>query len=123
MRLILRILINAVGLWVTSLILPSFALSDDILGVLIVAVIFGVVNALIRPIVKLLSLPLTVITLGLFTFVINALMLLLTAWLAGDFLSLEGDGLIDRLLTALIASIIISLVSTALSWILHDDKD
>lgn len=121
--MILRILINAVGLWVTSLILPSFALSDDILGVLIVAVIFGVVNALIRPIVKLLSLPLTVITLGLFTFVINALMLLLTAWLAGDFLSLEGDGLIDRLLTALIASIIISLVSTALSWILHDDKD
>jgi putative membrane protein len=77
--------------------------------------IFGAVNAVIRPILILLSLPLEIITLGLFTFVINAFMLLLTSWIA------QGMGLgfrVDGFLTALIGALIISVVSFVLSRVL-----
>jgi putative membrane protein len=121
MRLILRVIINAIALWVTALLLPAFQLSGGLVGILIVAVIFGLVNALIRPIVKLLSLPLTLLTLGLFTFVINALMLLLTAWLAGSLLQLEG-GILQQFVVALVAGIIITIVSVVLGWLLPDKK-
>ena len=86
---------------------------------LVVAIVFGLVNALIRPIIKLLSLPLTVATLGLFALVINTAMLLLTAWLAGDYLVIQG-GLFERLLYAFLASILISIISTVLNWFLPD---
>ena len=80
---------------------------------LIIALIFGVVNVVIRPILILLSLPpLEIIILGLFTFVINAFMLLLTSWIA------QGMGLgfrVDGLLTALVGALIISVVSFVLS--------
>jgi putative membrane protein len=121
MKFIILVLINALALWVTSLFLPQFNLSDELLGILLVALIFGLVNALIRPIVKLFSLPITCLTLGLFTLVINAGMLLLTAFLAGDLLSFEG-GLLESLLVALVASILISLVSAIANWILPDKK-
>jgi putative membrane protein len=119
MKFIVRVLINALALWITSLFLPQFNLTDQIVGILLVALIFGVVNALIRPIVKLFSLPITCLTLGLFTLVINAAMLLLTALLAGDLLNFQG-GLLEKLVVALIASIVISLVSTIVNWILPD---
>lgn len=118
MKLILRIVINAVAIWVTSLILGGFSFSGDIINLLIVGGIFGLVNAFIRPIIKLLTLPISVITLGLFTLVINALMLLITVWLSSS-LSLEG-GIFENMFTVFIAAIIISLVSTVLSWILPD---
>jgi putative membrane protein len=122
MKIIIRILINAVALWLTAWLLPAFNLTGDVLGILLVAVIFGLVNAFIRPIVKLFSLPLTVLTLGLFTLVINTAMLLLTAWIAGDYLSIEGNFL-TQLLWAFVGSIIISIISTVLSWILPDGDD
>ena len=122
MKFIIRILINAVALWLTALLLPAFDLTSEVLGILLVAVIFGLVNAFIRPIVKLFSLPLTVLTLGLFTLVINTAMLLLTAWIAGDYLSIEGNFL-TQLLWAFVGSIIISIISTVLSWILPDGDD
>jgi putative membrane protein len=121
MRLIIRILINAVALWVTALILPNIQLTSDVLGLLVVAIIFGLINALIKPIVKLLSLPITLITLGLFTLVINAAMLALTAWLAGDRMVISGDFL-QRIITLVLGALIITIVSTVLSWILPDDK-
>lgn len=122
MRIIIRILINAVALWLTALLLPAINLTSEVLGILLVAIIFGLVNALIRPIVKLLSLPLTILTLGFFTLVINTAMLLLTAWIAGDYLSIDGNFL-QHLLWAFIGSIIISIISTVLSWILPDGDD
>ena len=122
MKIIIRIIINAVALWLTALLLPAINLTSELLGILLVAIIFGLVNALIRPIVKLLSLPLTVLTLGLFTLVINTAMLLLTAWIAGDYLSIDGNFL-TRLLWAFVGSIIISIISTVLSWILPDGDD
>ncbi len=121
LRLILRILINAVALWLTAVFLPQFILTKDLLGILIVSIIFGLVNALIRPIFLLLSLPINVVTLGLFSLVINTGMLLLTAGLAGDMLSIEGN-FFQRLLVAFFGSIIISLVSMIANWILPDRK-
>ena len=122
MRLILRILINAIAIGVLILLLPEqFASSGGVFGVLVVAVIFGLVNAFIRPIIKLISLPITCLTLGLFTLVINAAMLLLTAWLSGGYFDITGS-LFDQLLWAFIGAIIISIVSGVLSWFLPDDK-
>ena len=118
MKLILRIIINAVAIWVTTLLLSGFTFTGNILNLIIVGVIFGLVNALIRPIVKLLALPINVVTLGLFTLVINALMLMLTVWLS-DSLSLAG-GIFQSLFTALLGALIISIISTILSWFLPD---
>jgi putative membrane protein len=118
MKLILRIVINAIAIWVTTLLLAGFQFSGSVINLIIVAVIFGLVNAFIRPIVKLLTLPINILTLGLFTLVINTLMLILTAWLSGS-LSLEG-GVFQSFFTAFIAAIIISVISTVLSWFLPD---
>jgi putative membrane protein len=116
MFLLLRLLINAVALLITAWVIPGIHLgaagphptTNDWITLLIVALIFGVVNAIIRPILILLSLPLEIITLGLFIFVINAFMLLLTSWIA------QGMGLgfrVDKFLAALLGALIISIVS------------
>jgi putative membrane protein len=118
MKLILRVVINAIAIWVATLLLSGFSFSGSVLNLLAVAIVFGLVNALIRPIVKLLTLPISVVTLGLFSLVINALMLILTVWL-NDSLSL-GGGLFQNLLTAFVGAILISIVSTLLSWFLPD---
>lgn len=123
MRLLLRLIINVVAIWVATFLLPSaISIQGGWMGWLVVAVIFGLVNALIRPIVKFLSLPITCVTLGLFTLVINAAMLGLTAFLAGGFLSIEG-GFFGQAWNALIAALVISVVSTVLSWFLPDKND
>jgi putative membrane protein len=98
--------------------LPNFTFGGSWWELLVVAVIFGLVNALIRPLVKLLTLPISIVTLGLFSLVINALMLLITVWISGA-LALEGN-LFQNMLTVLIAAIIISIISTVLSWFLPD---
>jgi len=118
MKLILRILINAFAIWLTAMLLEGFNFSGSFLNLILVAIIFGLVNALVRPIVKLLTLPITLITLGLFTLVINMFMLMLTVWLSGS-LSLTG-GLFENFLVAFVAAIIISVISTVLSWFLPD---
>jgi putative membrane protein len=120
MFFLLSLIINAVALLITAWVIPGIHLgaagphptTNDWVTLLIVALIFGVVNAVIRPILILLSLPLEIITLGLFIFVINAFMLLLTSWIA------EGMGLgfrVDKFLPALLGALIISVVSLVLS--------
>ena len=113
MRFIIRILINAAALWLTAWLLPAFELTSNILGILVVAIVFGLVNALIRPIVKLLSLPITILTLGLFTFVINALMLKLASGVIPGF-NVYGFW------TAVIGSLIISIISWLLNSFISD---
>ncbi len=123
MKILIRIIINMIALGATAYLLSSrMEMSGGFVGLLVVAAIFGVVNAFIRPIVKLFSLPITCLTLGLFTLVINAAMLLLTAFLAGSMLNITG-GFIDKLVTSFIAAIIISIISGVLSWFLPDDND
>jgi putative membrane protein len=108
--LVVRFLINVAALWFSQLIIPGFDI--DGWGALIFgAVIFGVVNTFIKPVIALLSCPLTVITLGLFTLIINTVMLALTAWIAGLF-DLEFD--IDGFLAAFFGALVISIVSTVL---------
>ena len=82
-RILLRLLINSIALWVAVQIVPGIY-AEDPLTLLIVALVFGVVNAIIRPPLSLLTYPLLIVTLGLFIFVINALMLWFTAWVAGQ---------------------------------------
>jgi putative membrane protein len=120
---LLRLIINAMALLVTAWIVPSIHLGaagphptkNDWAALLIVALIFGIVNVVIRPIIIVLSLPLEIITLGLFTFVINAFMLLLTSWIAQSI----GVGFrVDGFLPALVGALIITLVSFVLSRVL-----
>lgn len=127
--LILRIVVNAAALWVASWILPGMDISSTatsdavarsgisqdadtvgiILAYLFIGLIFGVVNAFVRPLVRLLALPITILTLGLFAIVINAAMLYLTAWLSSYTpIHLSIDSFFW---TAVLAAIIISLVS------------
>ncbi|HVR31845.1 MAG TPA: phage holin family protein [Acidimicrobiia bacterium] len=101
MKLIIKFAATAAALWLAAWIVPGIELSDNIGTILWVALIFGLVNMFIKPIVKLLTLPMLLITLGLFAFVINAALLLLTAWLT--------DGLtVDGFLAALLGSLVIS---------------
>jgi len=125
MLILLRLIINAVALLATAWIIPGIRLGaagphptkNDWVTLLIVALIFGIVNAVIRPILIPLSLPLEIITLGLFTFVINALMLLVTSWIAqGLSLAFRVDGFI----TALIGALVVSVISFVLSHVLSE---
>ena len=101
MRLLIKFLATAGALWLAAWIVPGIDLSDEIATILWVALVFGLVNIVIKPVVKLLTLPMLLITLGLFAFVINAALLGLTAWLT--------DGLtVDGFLAALFGSLVIS---------------
>ena len=114
-KILIRIIFNSLSLWVASLILDKVTLTDNILQILFVGLIFGLVNALIRPFLKLISAPIIIVTLGLFTLIINAFLLWLVDIISGDILNVEG------ILTYLWASIIISLVSWVLSLVMSDD--
>ncbi len=119
MKIIIGILITAAALWLTTAVVPGIRIESSLTSFLIVAVVFGLVNVFVRPVVRLLSLPVTIITLGLFTFVINALMLMLTAWFVGNAMSIEGAG-IAKLGWALIGSVVISIATMVLGWIMPD---
>ena len=114
MHVILRWFINAIALLAAAFVVPGIHLSgsgrpglNEWVTLAIVAAIFGVINAIIRPIVVLLTLPLTIITLGLFVFVINALMLMLTGRLARAFdLGFRVDGFGAALLGALVIAVV-----------------
>ncbi len=106
MRIIANWFLNALALLIVSKIVPGIELRG--FGAALVAVlVIGLVNALIKPILLILTLPITILTLGLFTFVLNALMLLLASNLVAGFR-------VDGFWTALVGSILLSLISTIL---------
>jgi putative membrane protein len=117
---------TAITFWIVAYLLESIDYGGDLVGLAILAVIAGIVNGLIKPIVKLFSLPLTVMTLGLFGLVINAGMLLLIAWLSdlvGLTFSVGGfppDLSIDALVAALIGGIAITIVGSIVGLVVHD---
>ena len=117
MKFLVRLLINAAALWVALKVIPGITYaSDDWIPFFVVALIFGVVNAFIRPVVKLLSLPLIILTLGLFALVVNGLMLLLTSSLSGALgLHFHVEGCWTAILGALVVSIVSALLSTFLA--------
>jgi putative membrane protein len=110
--LLVRFAINVAALWVAQWLVRGFDI--DSAGALVFgAIIFGIVNAIIRPVLAFVTCLLTILTLGLFTLILNTIMLGLTAWIAGLFdLAFEVDGFIAAFLGALV----ISVVSTLLNW-------
>ncbi|GAA2540994.1 MULTISPECIES: phage holin family protein [Streptomyces] len=119
---LVKTIANAGALAVAVWLLDKITLTGDSTGrkigtLILVALIFGLVNFLVKPVVKLLSLPLLIVTLGLFTLVVNALMLLLTSWLADQVdLSFHVEGF----WTAVLGGLIVSVVSWALNVVLPD---
>jgi putative membrane protein len=82
MPFLVRLLINAAALWVAIHFVTGISYTGNGMSLFLVALVFGVLNASLRPLLKLLTFPLLIVTLGLFTFVINAFMLLLTGWIS-----------------------------------------
>jgi putative membrane protein len=125
MQLIVKVVVNAVAIWVATAVVPGVAVSagDASLGrkivtLLLVGAIFGVVNALVKPIVKLFSLPFYVLTLGLFAFIVNALMLVLVSWLSSQLeISFHID---DFFWSAIGAAVVVTFVSMVLNLVLPD---
>ena len=86
--IITKVVINAFAIWIATLVIPAItvgqgSLGHRVLSLLIVGALFGIINTLIKPLVKLFTLPLYLLTLGLISFVVNALMLKLVEWLSG----------------------------------------
>jgi putative membrane protein len=116
MRFLVRLLINAVALWVAVQLVPGISYSGDLLPLLAVALVFGIVNAFLRPILKLLTLPLIFLTLGLFALVVNGLMLWLTSYFAGALgLPFHVEGCWTAIFGALVVSIVSALLSVFLA--------
>jgi putative membrane protein len=121
---IVRVIINACGLAVAAGLFDGIAVNgssdgDRLLTLLVVALIFGVVNEFVRPVVSLLSIPLYVLTLGLFYFVVNALMLWLTSWVA----DVADIGFRVRgFWTAIFGAIVISIVCWVMGMVLPADE-
>ena len=126
-RLAVKTAVNGVALWVAGLVVSGIVFNRStewtgtIVTIVLVALVFGLVNAVIKPVVKLFSLPLIWLTLGLFTLVVNALMLELTSWLAGN-LSLGFH--VDRFFwSAVLGAVVVTIVSMVLNVVVPDRKD
>lgn len=103
MNLLISLLINALAIFITASILPGVHLANFWTAI-VVTIIMGIINVLVKPIVLLLTLPINVITLGLFTFFVNGLMILLVQALVQGFS-------VDNLVWAIVFSIVISIVN------------
>ena len=119
--LILRWLVSAVAVGLTAWLMPGMTVHGGgfnwFLNLFIVSAVLGFLNAVIRPIVTLLTCPLVILTLGLFTLIINAMMLSLTDWLLPNILTVGGFW------TTLFAALIISIITGLLSIFVHDDSN
>ncbi len=116
MRLLVRWAINAIAIWAAIELVPGIEHTGSAGSLFLIALVFGLVNALVRPVLTLLTCPLIILTLGLGLLVINAAMLGLTAWLVP---ALQVDGFWP----ALLGSLIISIVSGLISSLIKDERE
>ncbi|MFB7779937.1 phage holin family protein [Streptomyces bauhiniae] len=122
-NLLVKTIANAGALAVAVWLLDKITLTGGSTGekagtLIVVALVFGLVNLLVKPVVKVLTFPLFILTLGLITLIVNALMLLLTSWVCGRLhLSFHVDGF----WTAVLGGLIVSIVSWALNLVLPDE--
>ncbi|WP_420176647.1 phage holin family protein [Luteococcus sp. OSA5] len=122
--MLIRLVANAIALALATALVPGILieagpLPQRVLTIIVVAALFGLLNALVKPVLKFFSFPLVVLTLGLFLWVVNACMLMLTSWAAGLFdqpWQVTGWG------AAFIGSLLISLVSGAVAGLLQDKE-
>ena len=117
MGILLRLAASAAAVWVATLILPGIQVDTDSTGEKIatyfaIAILFGVVNAVIRPVIKMVGCSIYVVTLGLISFVVNGLLLLLTSWFAS---LLELPFRVDGFWSGVLGAIVIGLVG----WLLN----
>ena len=115
MPFLIRLLVNAAALWVATQVVSGVTYSGGALPLLGVALVFGVVNAVIRPVLKILTFPIIILTLGIFALIINGLMLMLTSALS----SALGLGFQVR---GFWGALVVSLVSTILSLFIRDSR-
>jgi putative membrane protein len=139
MRLASKLIINALALVAAALVVPRFRLdlhdaagnvgATNVAYVLLVAAVFAVVNTFIRPIAKIASLPLNLLTLGLFGFVVNAALVLLVTFIAGQLQSnpyairlaqFPPNLSVDAIVAAVLGAVVISVVSTIVAWFVPD---
>lgn len=122
-QLIVKVIVNAVAIWVATAVVPGVDVSGDgvprtIVTLAVVGAIFGVVNALVKPIVVFFSFPVYILTLGLFSFIVNALMLEIVSWLSDKWnISFHID---DFFWSAIGAAIVVTFVSMVLNLVLPD---
>jgi len=117
MPFFIRLLVNAAALWVATKLVPGVMYSGGPLPMLAVALVFGVVNAILRPIAIVLTFPILIVTLGLFTFVINGVML----WLTSSLSDALGLGFrVSGFWAAFWGALVVTVVSWALSMLLRD---
>jgi len=118
-NLLLRLIINAAALAATAALLPGIGVRNNEIGtLLVVAFVFGLVNAVLKPVFIILSCPLIILTLGLFAIVVNGLMLLITDALAGGRFTVDGLG------WAILGGLVVGAISGILEGVLDlDEKD
>ena len=123
MNFLVRIVVNALALAAAAWLIDGITVGgtktvDQIVTLLVVALIFGLVNAIVAPVVKLLSLPFIVLTLGLLLVVINALMLMLTGWITRMLQPFGAEYLVEGFWAAFLGAIVIGLVNWVLGMLL-----
>jgi putative membrane protein len=120
LRFFARLLVNACALWVATRFVSGVTYTGGWLPILGVALVFGVINATLRPLAKILTFPLIIVTLGIFSLVVNGLMLWLTSSLSGAL----GLGFhVSGFRAAFWGALVVSLVSMALSLVVSDGSD
>jgi putative membrane protein len=119
--MLLRLIVTALSLWVATRFVSGITFTgDNYVALLGVALVFGVVNSLVKPILSLFSFPVVLLTLGLFLFVINGLMLLLTSYLS----SRLGFGFhVSGIVPAIIGSLVVSITAGILHFVLGTNRD
>jgi putative membrane protein len=119
MRWLARLAINALALYAATRFIPGLTYDGGWLNIVLVALMFGVLNTIVRPILKLFSIPILIVTLGLFIFVINALML----WLTGALSHALGLGFrVDGFVPAFLGALVVGFVSFLLSFFIPDNE-
>lgn len=109
---VVRFVVTIAALWIAQWLIPGFDI-ESIPALIFGAIIFGFLNAFVKPVIAFVSCALTIITLGLFLLIVNTIMLALTAWVAGWF-GLEFH--VEGFWAAFFGALIISIVSTVLTW-------
>lgn len=120
MNFVIRLVVNGAALWLAARFISGITYSGGWAGLVGVALVFGVINAFVRPVLSFLSMPIQFVTLGLFTLVLNAFMLMLTGWAAGK---LGLPFAVGGFVPAVFGAILVSIVSMVLSSLLTDEKD
>ena len=119
MNFLIRLVINAIALWLATRLVSGISFDGEIAFLLVVALIFGVVNAIVKPILIVLTFPFLIVTLGLFLLVLNGLLL----WLTGAISDAAELGFhVSGFSAAFFGGLVVSVVSFVLSFLVGDSK-